>query len=1324
DGPLPGTTLAILGNDQVFQETPSSNRVLDVDTFATYEPRNVRLTTRDGRIFELDLSEGVTKLEDLNGNHLSITPAGIIHSSGRGIAFERDAEGRIREIRDPKDDPMTYGYDSAGDLVSFTDREDHTTRFVYDDDHRLEDIEDPRGIRPVRNDYDDSGRLTSVTDAFGKIMSFDHDLEGRREVITNRLGHVRVLEYDTRGNVVRELDENQKVTQREYDSEDNLTKEIDPLLHETEYVYDANNDLRRIVNPELHVTQFTYNSRGQTLTITDPRGKVTENRYDDQGNLEYSKDPAGGETVYTYYPAGELETVTDAEQNLTAYVYDDFGNQTRVTDALGHVTDSTHDDNGNRKSETTTRTLPDGSTQTLVTTFIHDDLDRVTETIRADGTSTKTRYDSLGKVSETVDPRQRSTFFHYDFMGRLERTEYEDDTTEERIYDAEGGLTTQKDRGDRLTTFEYDPVGRQTLTTFPDLKYTINRYDDAGRLIEAENARRYVTKYAYDDAGRRTKITDARQGVFDFEYDPAGNQTAVVDANRHRTEFEYDDAGRRVRTILPDLTDRHVGYDLLGRRISETDPAEKTTQFRYDKLGRLVKVIDALLQETDYVYDELGNRTQQIDANDHVTRFEYDALGRNTKRILPGDGKFEVMTYYADGTLKSHIDFGGVTRTFEYDTNQRLTRRAYPDGTEVGFTYTPTGQRKTTTDSRGTTTYIYDKRDRLTEKLDPTGYRLNYAYDAQGNRESLTATVGAEVYATTYTYDELDRLETVTDSQTGVTTLGYDPNGNRKILEHPNGVTTGYVNDDLNRLTDLSTVGPADEVLASYHYTLGLAGNRTRIDEHDGTARHYDYDDLYRLILDRVTDGAGEQVYRRDFVYDPVGNRRTQTIDEGDGPSTITSTYDDRDRLLTAATASYGWNDNGNLSTKTDTTETTYGWDFENRLTSVTLADGTLVETTYDADGNRVRASVKPTGGGAATVVDYLVDTTGILSHVVAEVVGGSVQTRYTRADDQLIGLYRPGSGASRYYHADGLGSVRVLSDELGVITDRYSYTAFGELLELTGSDLNPYRFAGEAFDPNTGFSYNRARWLDLATGRFASVDPFGGSVRHPVTLHRYSYANGDPVQMSDPSGLFVGGIGIAAVIAGLALSTSLAQMAPSAPIAGLGNTGIFVQAHDVVAGRPGIRNACHLSIKIVPRNQQKWIAHPSKHFRIHPGSRVAFATLGAGPERPPAFGSLISEYNREYDVGKSKAFFEKIGHSVDEDKLITYIMGVDAIYPDDQEYVLRPKLGKPGYNSNSYVAGILLAAGLQPPSFMLLHPELFPGAAKPLPLAQPGGKP
>ncbi len=77
----------------------------------------------------------------------------------------------------------------------------------------------------------------------------------------------------------------------------------------------------------------------------------------------------------------------------------------------------------------------------------------------------------------------------------------------------------------------------------------------------------------------------------------------------------------------------------------------------------------------------------------------------------------------------------------------------------------------------------------------------------------------------------------------------------------------------------------------------------------------------------------------------------------------------------------YGWDTNGNLTSQDGTS---YDWDSENRLTSVTLADGTFVETTYDADGNQVRRAVTMPDG-PTTTIDCLVDTTGYLSHVAAE---------------------------------------------------------------------------------------------------------------------------------------------------------------------------------------------------------------------------------------------------------------------------------------------------------------------------------------------------
>ncbi|MCP3974181.1 MAG: RHS repeat protein, partial [bacterium] len=726
-------------------------------------------------------------------------------------------------------------------------------------------------------------------------------------------------------------------------------------------------------------------------------------------------------------------------------------------------------------------------------------------------------YDLLGKVLHQTDPLGRTTTMAYDLMGRLVNTTYPDATTETRGYDAEGRLLTQTDRAGRVTTFTYDAAGRLKTSTYPDGASTSSTYDDAGQLVASTDARGNTTTYAYDDAGRLTAVIDPYGKGPTFTYDDHGNQESVTDARGFTTGFSYDDLNRLTVTTHPDTTTTVVAYDDLGRRIAETDQAGLTTEFGYDALGRLKTVTDALDQVTGYSYDEVGNRLTQTDANGHTTRFEYDASGRQTARILPDDTR-ETKTYNADGTLASHTDFNGATRAFEYNSNRRLIRRAYPDGSEVTFSYTPTGQRATAVDARGTTSYTYDDRDRLIEKTDPNGYKLGYGYDLQGNRTRLTATVGAQVFTTTYTYDDLNRVETVTDPQGGVTTLGYDDNGNRESQAHPNGVTTTYTYDGLNRLSHLETANSIGAVLQSYAYTLGDAGNRTRIDEHDGTSRHYQYDDLYRLTLDRVTDPAGDQVYQRGFTYDPVGNRLTQTIAEGDVPTTRTSTYDSRDRLLSESPISYTWDSAGNLATKTGALATNYGWDAENRLTSASLQDGFVLENDYDAAGNRVQATLLD-GGEPLVETYYLIDDSGTLAQAVAEIANNRVEALYVTSESDYLSLFNPHLSSTRYYHLDGLGSVRTLSDELGNTSDTYEYSAFGELLSHSGVAENRFMFAGQYFDSNILYYYNRARWMDPATGRFTSGDPAAGFVFDPLSLHRYTYAHVNPVNWIDPTG-------------------------------------------------------------------------------------------------------------------------------------------------------------------------------------------------------------
>ena len=100
-----------------------------------------------------------------------------------------------------------------------------------------------------------------------------------------------------------------------------------------------------------------------------------------------------------------------------------------------------------------------------------------------------------------------------------------------------------------------------------------------------------------------------------------------------------------------------------------------------------------------------------------------------------------------------------------------------------------------------------------------------------------------------------------------------------------------------------------------------------------------------------------------------------------------------------------------------------------------------------------------------------------------------------------------------------GHTSIRALTDPAGQVTDTYDYDAYGGLLARTGSTINDYRYAGEQFVPGLGGYYLRARFYQPGLGRFLTRDEFGGLLSKPPTLNPYAYAEGNPVNLIDPSG-------------------------------------------------------------------------------------------------------------------------------------------------------------------------------------------------------------
>ncbi|MFQ6146746.1 RHS repeat-associated core domain-containing protein [Streptomyces seoulensis] len=106
--------------------------------------------------------------------------------------------------------------------------------------------------------------------------------------------------------------------------------------------------------------------------------------------------------------------------------------------------------------------------------------------------------------------------------------------------------------------------------------------------------------------------------------------------------------------------------------------------------------------------------------------------------------------------------------------------------------------------------------------------------------------------------------------------------------------------------------------------------------------------------------------------------------------------------------------------------------------------------------------------------------------------------------------------GKSYYYLTDAIGSVIGLVDVDGNKVDTYTYSPRGVRLLAQSSEpvAQPYRFAGNYQDP-TGLYHLQNRYSDANIGRFTQPDP-SGQEKNP-----YLYAEGNPVNRIDPSGLY-----------------------------------------------------------------------------------------------------------------------------------------------------------------------------------------------------------
>lgn len=1152
------STLETVTDHQLYlSDVSGGNLSGDITEDEAFNITKYRLTTRAGYVYDLDQDFGIETVTDPNGHSLTYNESGISHSSGKSLIFNRDLDsGRIVSIEDPKGNTYEYRYSAAGDLLEATAPDafaigEEGTSFIYDNQHSLVDIIDPLNRRIVRNIYDDEGRLIGQEDENGVTKTFDHNVDERTSFVTDRDGRSMLINYDDRGNV---LSETKVIGDGSYPSDITTT-----------YTYDSNdNQQTRMIGGNTWVTLHSekdevletrnplgesmffddYNSRGQEGAIIDERGHVYKMSFDSVGNLlevlhPQVTDPDTGEVrqpkaVSVFNERGLLTSYTDVRGLTTQYSYyiggSVDGQKKTESNAITGTVTYAYDENNNIISEVHERTI-DGIIEEEITTYTYDKRDRLTVVTYPDGSTSETTYDLVGNVAGQRDRFGNLTEYDYDLYGQILLVTHADGTTERNTYTAAGFLHTVTDRLGRVMSNEYDDAGRLWREhSVADNTFTETRYTVHGWVAEEFDQNRNRIEYKYNDAGYRTQIVRYLDGIpliHSFTYYPGGQIQSETDARGHVTSYVLNELDQRITSNYQNGTSIGERFDFMGTRIRSVDQESLGTNFFHDKFGRLLGVqqdtsIDGLIvPATTYTYDEVGNRLTQVDAKGNVTAWSYDSFGRILKRVLPM-GQYESFVYIdgkgcivdsganCENTVSPRLvireDFNGDAITMAYDIMGRLVSTSYSkDGRIEVMDYYNDGQLRKVENHHGITLYSYDVRNRLIREQRSDGITMAYTYDKVGNRTEVSVNNNGTVTSrVNYTYDTLNRLKSVVDGS-GTTTYAYDENGNMTIVVYPNGLRTIYKYNTINQLTDVFTRNVLGTMISHYAYTLTPNGRRQMISEMNGRTTTYGYDQLYRLVTEDVVDQVNGDFSAR-YQYDWVGNRTLKTI----GDVSTIYVYDKNDRLLQAGAKNYTYDLNGNTLTENfDGGINTYVWDGKNRL--VSFGNGMNVSTfTYNYNGIRTSKTE-----GAITT-HFVLDENRSYAQVLEEVEGGDVKVRYSYGHN-LINQERHGD--FNFYHYDGLGSTRFLSDDVGNMTDEYNYEAFGRILSQTGGSENSYLFSGEQFDSSLNQYYLRSRDYSQSVGRFSSMDTWAGDMTRPITLNKYVYGNANPATFTDPTG-------------------------------------------------------------------------------------------------------------------------------------------------------------------------------------------------------------
>jgi RHS repeat-associated protein len=973
-------------------------------------------------------------------------------------------------IRDPDFNAVSYQVDAVGRIVARVNRHRDTTTFDYDGQTVSRVARRMGGDLPIVTAFC-AAEATS-------LASCAPDLRAPTSVVTRVNGprtdttvaQFQLTRYGAPWRVVGALNDTTTIERTDIHFPLLVTAVVDAVGHRVEAAYSARaldsviTNRNPLGNGQSATTRYTWHSAlDKPIEVAQPNGVVQTMTYDTStGNLLWQQIGSSAErrAVFGYDPAtGLVARVTPpAPLGPTQYHYDALGNIDRVTSAKGFTTSTMHDALG-RDSLILT---PIDTMQTLFRSraLLYDLMDRVVSS--TDSTP------AVGVIGSMPLALHMTTAYdeegHPSAIRRWSSpdTAHVGEIVSDYDYDLAGRRITERDRfasADQATRWRYDAAGNVVAHTGRDQRAVIMRYDAGDRMTE-----------------RRIPSVANRYGstedVQTFAYDKMGRVLMAANAFA-RVDRSYAPAGWLVTdTIRVRAADLTVGlwahvygmtniYDVAGRRLEQQQP-DNVTGPAFAKVA--------------YGYDA-----------------ETGVLGT----VSTGASNSYAYSYNAAGLLARLTMPGNVVETHEYDVDGRELHRAEqgPQGT------------------------IHDEW---------------FTYDAQGRR------LGAAAMQTAAGVDE-----------TGL----FRYNGLGAVL-------TSFL--DVADIESIRTTVDAFGHIITKHQD----GNETSPGFKSYRSDYDIHSNRLATVTGTLASGATDLLRHS---YDAAGSLITQSYTQstpfqfGEGASlpshvdaawVLNNTYDALGQLVVAERVTV--NDNH-----------TWSNDFTHARTAAArnAGHGSYEEYRYDALGRRIwkRTHRKPYCTAEADL-----ETTECLSAIQITIWDGDQIAHEIRAPgqdelsaqqlesgiDNALSSTLPTQHFGRVTYLHGLGidrplavmregtvlvlhtSWRGLVDMSTDLGGRYSTCGYPGATPQTGcvdvkwpgqevgltftrpyTQRGPRSWYGDVSQGNadaSGQIYMRNRYYDPVTGRFTQEDPIGLG----GGMNLYGFADGDPVNYTDPFGL------------------------------------------------------------------------------------------------------------------------------------------------------------------------------------------------------------